>query len=293
MIRTYARRVLSPFVGLVQVAEAGKARALSLDGRNWAVQYSLAGDARARERRPIADPNPNFSLVASIEDGTLKRHAVHPFLEPGAVRAAINALYEAVTTARLPFTAADRYEYWLLDQADEGPLALLHSCVDEADMARMPRRALWLAMPAAQLEVPAPEAARGAYVPPVNYRLQKLVEERAGARPRAAWFERTGAADDFPPCLLREDWADTQRQRLCDLYLRRLAPRLLMLQGLARPLRHRLERAARAHPFDVERFYPLYPEVVEKGLLNAARVEAQLRRTAEARGDPNPPGSCS
>lgn len=282
MIKTYARRLLSPFVGLVQVAEAGKARALSLDGRNWAIQYSLAGDMRARGRRPIADPNLNYSLVASIEGGNLKRQAVHPFLEPDAVRAAINTLFATVTSARLPFAAADRHEYWLLDQADERPLALLHSCVDEADMARMPRRPVWLAMPAAQLEVPAPEAAQDAYVPPVNYRLQRLVEARAGARPRAAWFERTAAADGFPPCLLREDWADRQQQRLCDLYLRRLAPRLLMLHGLSRSLRHRLERAAREHPFDVERFYPLYPEVVEQGLLDAARVEAQLRRAAKA-----------
>jgi hypothetical protein len=44
-------------------------------------------------------------------------------------------------------------------------------------------------------------------VPPVNYRLQKLVEERAGSNPRAAWFERPDpATDDFPPCLIREDW---------------------------------------------------------------------------------------
>jgi hypothetical protein len=34
--------------------------------------------------------------------------------------------------------------------------------------------------------------------------------------------------------------------------------------------------------FDVERFYPLYPEVVDNGLLTAARVEARVRRAAEA-----------
>ena len=53
------------------------------------------------------------------------------------------------------------------------------------------------------------------------------------------------------------------------------------LQGLSRPVRHRLERAARDYVFDVERFYPLYPELVDRSLLTAARVEARLRRAAQ------------
>ena len=283
MIRLYSKRLLSPFVGLVQVAEIARARALSLDGRNWAIQYSPAEDGRFRNRPPVANPNVNYSLVATIEHGELKTHAVHPFLDPEDVRSAINRLFEAVTTARLPYAAADRYEYWLLDSTDENPIALLHSCVDEEDMALQSPRPVWIAMPAAQLDVPAPEAVQDAYVPPVNYRLQKLVEARAGGKPRAAWFERRGpATDDFPPCLIREDWENEERQRLCDLYIRRLAPRLLMMQGLSQSVRQRLERAARDHVFDVERFYRLYPEVVDRGLLAAARVEARLRRAAGA-----------
>jgi hypothetical protein len=34
--------------------------------------------------------------------------------------------------------------------------------------------------------------------------------------------------------------------------------------------------------FDVERFYPLYPEVVDHQLLTTARVEARMRRANEA-----------
>ena len=52
-----------------------------------------------------------------------------------------------------------------------------------------------------------------------------------------------------------------------------------MVHGLSRSVRHRLERAARDHVFEVERFYPLYPEVVDSSIMTAARVEAQLRRT--------------
>jgi hypothetical protein len=110
-----------------------------------------------------------------------------------------------------------------------------------------------------------------------------MVEERAGTKPRAAWFERSDADEgDFPPCLIREDWQDAKEQELCDRYIRRLAPRLLMLQGLSRTARERLENAAREHVFEIERFHALYPEVVDQRLMKAARVEARMRRANEA-----------
>ncbi len=278
----YSKRLLMPFVGVIQVAETGRARALSADGENWAIQYALAEDTHRRTSKHVDDPSSHYCLVATIEQGQLGTRAVHPFLDPDDVRSAIHQLYDAVIVARLPFAAADRYEYWLVDRNDDRPLALLQSSVDEEDMALPPPRPVWLAMPAAQLDVQAPESAQNAYVPPVNYRLQQLVEERAGTKPRAAWFERPDpATDDFPPCLIREDWDSEKRQQLCDLYIQRLAPRLLMMHGLSQSDRHRLERAARDYVFDVERYYPLYPEVVDTSLLTTARVEARMRRTAE------------
>jgi hypothetical protein len=45
-------------------------------------------------------------LVASIEHDQLKTHAVHPFLNPADVLLAIRLLFEAVTSASLPFAAA-------------------------------------------------------------------------------------------------------------------------------------------------------------------------------------------
>jgi hypothetical protein len=283
MIRMYSRRLLSPFVGVVQIAESERARALSMDGVNWAIQYAMTEAARQHKREALADPKLHFALVATIEHGELNTRALHPFLDPEDVRSSTRDLHQAVTSAQLPFAAVDRYEYWLLDGTDERPLALLHSCVDEGEMDLTPSRPAWLAMPAAQLDVPAPETGQQSYVPPVNYRLQKLVEDRAGVKPRAAWFERpVPATDDFAPCLLREDWESEAQQQLCDLYIRRLAPRLLMMQGLSRSVRHRLEQAARNHVFDVERFYRLYPEVLDETLLAGARVEARLRRATEA-----------
>lgn len=281
MIRTYSKRLLSPFVGLVQVAEVPGARALSLDGRHWELQCSLAGEAELRTPPAGAASAAEYALVARIVNGKLDTRLLRPALDTGEIRSAIDRLCELVRHARLPFTAVDRYQYWLLDGRDDSPLALLHSCVREEEMIRHQPQPAWVAMPAAQLEVPEPERVqtRIGYMPPINYRLERQVEERAGTRPRGVWFERReGDADTFPPCLIREDWETEPERRLCERYLSRLAPRLLMLPGLPRPVRRRLETAARQYALDVERFHPLYPEVVDPEFIPAARVEARLRR---------------
>lgn len=280
MLRRYAKRLLSPFIGLLQVVEAAKARALSMDGKNWAIQYPLGGTSGSAAA--AAGQERDFSLIATVEAGTVSRRGLHRFLDPEAVECAVSTLVDTVTQARPPFAAADRYEYWLLDEADDTPLALLRSCVHEEEVARTPSEPAWIAMPAGQLEVADPEGAGTHYVPPVNYRLERLVDARAGPKPRAAWFDRSeSTAAPFPPCLIKEDWDREEQQILCNRYIDRLAPRLLMLQDLPDPVRRRLERAARAHVFDVERFSPLYPEVADEQLIAAARVEARLRRSAE------------
>lgn len=289
MIHTYAKRLLLPFVGMVQIAELGPARALSMDGAYWSVQYRLPtnperptpghrADLRSAYTRIVGY---HYAAIATVRQGRLEQHPVlHPALDADEVRSAGHRLFEAVTAAHLPFTAADRYEYWLLDARDQTPLALLHTRVDAPEPGRPLKDLEWHPMPAADLKVQPPEPPQAFYVPPVNARLESAIAERAGRRPQASWFERKHPAeDDFPPCLIREDWPDEQHQVLCDLYLRRLAPRLLMLQGLSRPVRHRLEHAAREYAFDIERFHPLYPDVVDHRLMTAARVEARLRRT--------------
>lgn len=282
MISLYSKRMLYPYIGIVQIAEAGRARAMSPDGMRWAIQYAVTEDAPRHKREGVLDQNRHFAIVATVEDGQLNRRGLRPYLDTAEVRAAIDLLYETVTTASLPFPAADRFEYWLLDHSDQSPLALLHSCVRREEMVSVPR-ASWVAMPAAQLEVHDPDADPNTYVPPVNYRLQQMIEERAGPKPRAVWFDRT-ASDDarFPPCLIREDWEREQQQKLCNRYIDRLAPRLLMIHGLPRAVRSRLEHAAREHALEVEQFFLLYPEVVDETVMNAARVEAKLRRAGDS-----------
>jgi hypothetical protein len=54
-----------------------------------------------------------------------------------------------------------------------------------------------------------------------------------------------------------------------------------MLQGLSRDYRRRLEQSAREEVFEVERFFPLYPDVVDEQLMATIRVEARIRRAAQ------------
>ena len=288
MTKTYSRRLLLPFVGMVQIVEMEKARALSMDGNYWSLQYRLPVKPQAAARKTRADPGSTYTrimgyqhaAVGTITGGKLENHPVPPFLDADTVRSANEELFSAVSAAILPFPAADRYEYWLLDARDRKPLALLFTSMDAQDPALAAPRSEWIPMPASELKVEPPEAPDdGFYVPPVNYRLERMVAERAGSKPQAAWFERSDVgSDDFPECLISEDWPEPQQHELCQRYLRRLAPRLLMLQGLSSALRQRLELAAREHVFEIERFFSLYPEVVDQQLLTAARVEARMRR---------------
>ena len=65
---------------------------------------------------------------------------------------------------------------------------------------------------------------------------------------------------------------------MCQRYLSRKAPRLLMLQGLSEHDRERMEIAAKSHVMEVDQYFPLYPEVNDQQRMSAIRVEARLRR---------------
>ncbi|MEJ2423541.1 MAG: hypothetical protein P8101_03625, partial [Candidatus Thiodiazotropha sp.] len=54
-------------------------------------------------------------------------------------------------------------------------------------------------------------------------------------------------------------------------------PQLLMLPHIPPDQRARLEELAVRQAQLVERFFPLYPEIHNKDLLNRARVEARIR----------------
>lgn len=276
--------MIPPFTGQLQVAETGNARALSIDGKNWEIQFRTTGNDYNTGPNP-SNPNKQinkYTFIASITPTGLVRQPLRRFIDTAAVSFAIEHLSSWISQSSLPYPANDRLEYWLLDQAERMPLALLHTCISAEEVGVPSVRPMWMAMPDAQLRIKETTDHLTGYVRPVNARLESLIAERAGPSPQAAWFDRAETmTTEFPPCLIREDWEQEEHDRLCQLYIRRLAPRLLMLQGLAHEDRQRLENAARENALDVDRFHRLYAEVLDQKLLMTLRVEASLRRAAD------------
>ena len=268
MIRTFSKKFLPPYSGQVQLAESDTYRALTIDGQIWEIQYLNRSHVR----------------VATLSSKEIKAYAENPALmQQEVVDDQIVEMLNFLSTVELPFASADVYEYWLLDAAEEKPLALIFSCTEASQMDKLPARAEWTALPAAVMPVAKTEKEEKDQTPPVNYRLELLVSERAGSHRKAAWFNRNEQHSvEFPSCMIREDWQQASDQELCLRYLERQAPRLLMLHGLTATNRARLESWRRPQAMEVARFSNLYPEIIDQDLINALRVEARLRSATEA-----------
>lgn len=282
MIIAYSQRLLPPYSSVVQVVESPRAQAQSFDGISWEILY-LSGIQQTDEHKPGIRGYGNgrgYFRVANWQGKELKTYIFPACVDHAQVAESIDELAQFLATAKVPFPVADEYEYWLLDGADESPLALLFSCCDESQMAAFPGRTEWTALPHSKMKIANTEGEQARNEAPVNHRFQRLIANRAGDKPQAAWFKRDAdEAQDFPGLLVREDWGSAVEQDICQRYLMRKAPRLLMLQGLSFDDRERLEIASKQYALEVDGYFPLYPEVNDQQRMNALRVEAQLRRT--------------
>lgn len=276
MIKAYSQRLMPPYTGQVQIAESKTARALTLDGKSWEIQLLHAvNDGQGLKR--------HYLPVARIKDNAIREHADRSPQERGEqLDERIAELLDFLGQVCLPFPPVDCYEFWLLDKEDGLPLALICSCAAEHQMANFPSRPDWTALSAAAMPIELTEQERTRSCAPVNYQLERLVAKRAGNTPRASWFQRhEGDSESFPQLMLRDDWEQAEQQGLYRRYVQRQAPRLLMLHGLKHEVRAWLELAAIKHAMEVERYHRLYPEILDRGLINRARVEARLRSTIE------------
>jgi hypothetical protein len=281
MIRAYSQRLLPPYTGFVQIAESVRARAQSFDGINWDIQYFSGNEDTSDQTYRIQGYglDKGYYNVASIKNRELRIFRFPACVNPDQVSESIQELSEFLSTAQIPFPAGDTFEYWLLDGNDESPLALIYSCCDESLMDTYPGSTEWTALPHSKMRVENTEGEDARNEPPVNHRIQRLIARRAGSKPRAAWFKRNpNDAGDFPSLLVKEDWQEPADQDVCERYLARMSPRLLMLHGLSSNDRGRMEIAAKQHVFEVDEYFQLYPDVNDEQLLTAIRVEAQLRR---------------
>lgn len=220
-----------------------------------------------------------FMRVAAINQTQLQKISQQDDSEESDVDARIVELAKFIIASTFPFPPLDKFEYWLLDPSDGTPLVMIFSCMEEEQKASYPARIGWTALPASAMPVAKTEEEKENGVPPVNSRLESLVTERVGYDPKGKWFNRLEEDPKrFPPLLIKEEWPDEEQTELCQRYIQRQAARLLMLHDLETEDRRRLEIAAKEHIFELERFYPFYPGVVDEHLMNSALVEARLRR---------------
>jgi hypothetical protein len=307
-VHAYSLRRVNPLEGVVQVLERDAARAISRDGVEWEIQVETDSPNTLWGSLNTGNVQRRFFRFGTWSRRRgLWRVPVNPILDIGEMIEESEALIADLRASvdQVPFAPADRLELWLLDKHSL-PLALL-ATTDEPGRIGDLRPQPWQAAPlrehgfrsavldreparAAEAENPRRHAAA----------VEALILETAGGNPVQQWFERFPdgggrglphrvpaalagrelPAEQFPELPWRTDWTAERDAALMADYVAWSAPRLLTLHGLTDATRTGLEAAARRQAEAVDALYPLYPRILDRGLIDAARVEARLRRAA-------------
>ena len=295
-IECYAQRLLNPFRGAVHTIRYQSAEAVTTDGIEWNIYVAndalLDGLGRAGRRAQVSDIRyGRWSPETGLKRGPLFPSEDFKRLENmGAV------VYEHLLTIHreVPFAFRDQFELWLLDRRDQ-PLALLHSVRTDSETDTRPPLD-WRAGMAAQerfqsAAIPHLTESAGAY-------LSRYVNSLSGGS--AQWFRRAddGAglglhtlkggdplrgrileAGAFAPLFIATAGMDAAHAQLVHDYQAWQAPWMLLLPHLDAATRGALEaRACRQQAGLVEKHCRLYPAIVDRQAVLAARVEAALIR---------------
>lgn len=275
IVECFARRLMAPFQGVLQVIRVGDGEAESTDGVNW-VLYAAHPDILAHSGLSevrFGTWTGDFGLRRAMVRGTAAGGLIERIGEPliGALEA---------FARQTPFPLQDRREYWLLDAQTHEPLVLIDSrlCDEPVPPAVQPR---WLPGKAAGDEFAG------------LAELEDLIARRAGRRPVAEWFERDAdghgsgpmhgrhAAEFFPRFLLTTNWPEQRQRVLAEAFIDWWAPALLQLHHLSDPERTLLERAAARRASALARLFRLYPKTMDERLIRVARVQARMQSSHE------------
>jgi hypothetical protein len=274
IVECFARRIMAPFQGVLQVIRVGAGEAESTDGVNWVLYAAhpdiLAHSGLSEVRFGTWSPDTGLrrAMVRGSAAGTLIERIGQPLI--GALQA---------FAVQAPFPLQDRHEYWLIDAASREPLVLIDTLLaDEPIPPAEP--AHWLPGQAARTEFA--QLAE----------LERMLMQRAGRRPQGMWFERDadGGGRDaahkhypesfFPRFLLTLQWPEQHQRRLARAFIDWWAPALLQLHHLSDPERRSLECAAARRAGTLARLFRLYPKTMDERLIQVARVQARLQRSS-------------
>jgi hypothetical protein len=295
-IECYAQRLLNPFRGVMHTIRYQSAEAVTTDGIEWDIYVAndalLDGLGRAGRRAMISDIRYGHW---SAEKG-LKRGPLFPSDDFMRLEHMGALVYEHLLKVHreVPFKFRDCFELWLLDRNDQ-PLALLHSVRADSETDTKPPLD-WRAGMAAQEKFRS--AAISGLAEPAGVYLTRYVNSLSSGV--AQWFRRSddGAglglhtlkggdslngrvldADAFPPLFIATTYMDAAHAQLVRDYHAWQAPWMLLLPHLDASTRSVLEAAACQQAESVEKHCRLYPAMIDRAALQAARVEAALVRS--------------
>lgn len=299
-IECYAQRLLNPFRGVMHVIRYRSAEAVTTDGVVW--DLYVANDAlvedlgHAGRRAQISD----IRYGRWSADKGLKRGPLYPSDDFRRLERMGAVVYEHLIKVhrQVPFRFRDAFELWLLDR-DAQPLALLHSVRTDSETDTRPPLD-WRAGLAAR-EGFRSAAIAGLSEPAAAYLTRYVNSLSSGV---AQWFRRAddGAglglhtrrggeslrgrvldAEAFPPLFIATSAMDAAHTCLVRDYHAWQAPWLLLLPHLDAATRATLEASACQQGEQIERHCRLYPAVIDRTALQAARVAAALERSQPAR----------
>ena len=279
----YALRRVNPFVGALHILETPQGRALTVNGVVW--ELELLTTVASREWGSLNKDSAEVMHCRyglwSETDG-LVRYPYQAGFDPHTSRRQVEKLTEAIreVSPGLPFAFRDNRELWLLDQQDKRPIALLAS-MNPQNKPVPPLPRYWKA----SMTGSTPSQQRF----PRAHGLEEIVRRRAGFNLERRWVDRqadgSGISYDsgefiqaraFPPYLLTLEWANADQRSLAHDFIAWTAPVLLTLQHLSSRSRERLERHLYVQAQSIEHHWRLYPQVLDKDLLTAARVQCRL-----------------
>jgi len=301
-VRHYAVRRVNPFDGVLQVVETHNGRAYSPNGRVWQVQVlTQRPDHTWRSFSHVTPIAQFFNFGLWDAKGGLHKIPANPVMDIGGMQAAAEQLTAELARLdeRLPFALIDDYECWATDYSG-APVALLATTEDPAVMRDM-RVGRWQATRLADHGFVSPSLlkrgipTRGDLGPRQHAECLESQVRQLGQH--KAWFRRGPNGEGeyldasasprsldaaaFPSLGLTTDWERDIQRDLARDYLAWQAPRLLMLQNIDDDERRWLEVQACHQAVELAAGHRLIPKVIDADAIEAARVEARMRRAVQ------------
>jgi len=305
----YSIRQLNPFRGIVQIVRSSTARALSSDGIVWRLQ--IRSDLEHIPWGLVDNPNVlkayHLYGIWTERDG-LTRLPIHPVIDVDRANLEASTLIASLQNLpEMPFPLKDNIEFWLRDKNSGLPLSLIAS-ICEQDPLPDSLDPHWLpSMPGENnltikrvdsntLNNSSILTGKSAH----EY-LASIVMRQCNKPPQGYWIKRQAdgsglvysnitnyplpsptvlAARYFPRHMLSIDQFIEQERPVLQQYIKWLAPYLLTLQTLDDETREQLEVDAFKRPMVLHIVHRTLPKVINRKLLNAALVEAELRKAA-------------